>query len=234
MIDLSSLGEKERATYDMLVAAAEAGHACPCNQEICARLGMRSVASGTRFVSLLEELGLIEVMRMHHERVVTIIASGKRTATLAEERARRRFGLPRDYLLPPEAERVETLVRSVTADLSQGDMARLLGISQSALCQWLQRWGLGWPVNRPQLEALSRMPVMSATTRERERRAEDGRKESAVFFKVSSMRMAEDELEARRAQAQAERRARENYWLEQEQRKYGLPRRGRPLSGMVA
>ena len=42
------------------------------------------------------------------------------------------------------------------------------------------------------------------------------------------------EIAARAAERQAERRAHEQKWLREEQRKYGLPRKGRPISEMIA
>ena len=58
---------------------------------------------------------------------------------------------------------------------------------------------------------------------------------SRLQVERGTQRLLEKEaLEARRGEADAIHKAREQYWLEQERQKYGLPRQGRPVSRQLA
>lgn len=74
------LAPRDRVVYAMLVRAAEAGEPCPCNAEIAAVLGSTSVGAASECVSRLERDGWIAVERGNRQRVVTILATGRRTA----------------------------------------------------------------------------------------------------------------------------------------------------------
>ncbi len=67
----------EKAVMALLESAADAGVACPSNTAIGNRLGM---SGGSEILSSLERKGLIKVERGSSKRVVTILATGKRTA----------------------------------------------------------------------------------------------------------------------------------------------------------
>jgi hypothetical protein len=69
-----------KVVMSLLSRAAEDGARCPNNPEIAYRIGAGSPASAARSVALLETMGLITVERGHMSRVVTIVATGKRTA----------------------------------------------------------------------------------------------------------------------------------------------------------
>lgn len=70
----------DATTLAMIEGAAEAGLPCPSNPDIAERHGFSSVSSGARSIERLEGAGLIRVERGNCSRVVTILASGKRTA----------------------------------------------------------------------------------------------------------------------------------------------------------
>jgi hypothetical protein len=83
------LDGSEQVVFDLLVAAAAASEPCPSNETICRAVGARSLATGARFVAALEAAGVITVERAHKSRVVTIVATGNRTALLASAGPRR-------------------------------------------------------------------------------------------------------------------------------------------------
>lgn len=70
----------EKTVFAMIVRAAETGRPCPSNGEIAGAIGANSVATAARWIGKLEKVGLITVERGTSCRVVTIKASGKRTA----------------------------------------------------------------------------------------------------------------------------------------------------------
>lgn len=78
------------AVFAMLAAAAGAGEVCPTNRQIADRLGWRSVASANRALYMLERAGRIQVESTRNWRLVTIAATGRRTAW--NGRGRRPFG----------------------------------------------------------------------------------------------------------------------------------------------
>ncbi|WP_133251523.1 hypothetical protein [Zavarzinia aquatilis] len=63
-----------------LEACAARGEACPTNEVLCARYGLHAPQYGSRLIRALERRGLILVERGAKTRVVTILASGARTA----------------------------------------------------------------------------------------------------------------------------------------------------------
>jgi len=70
----------QKVTYLIIKQAAEDGAPCPMNKDIAETTGHSSVSSATELVQALELKGLITVERFRKFRVVTIVASGKRTA----------------------------------------------------------------------------------------------------------------------------------------------------------
>lgn len=72
--------EREWKVYQALVSAAERGDKAPANWLLAEMVGNQSMATGARLVARLEERGLIAVERTRCSRVITIVASGKRTA----------------------------------------------------------------------------------------------------------------------------------------------------------
>jgi hypothetical protein len=66
--------------FAMLLAAAEAGAACPTNQEIADTLGIMANSRAGAVIAQLERRRLIAVERRSHMRRVTIMRVGARTA----------------------------------------------------------------------------------------------------------------------------------------------------------
>lgn len=71
---------KDMAVYKAMVRAAEAGRPCPTNDEICGIIGLTSTGSAARAVHRLEAAGVISVQRFSMGRIVTITATGQKTA----------------------------------------------------------------------------------------------------------------------------------------------------------
>lgn len=66
--------------FKALRLCAEAGLECPSNRQLAERVGYKSTASVSDAINFLATAGMIDVERGNHNRVVTICASGKRTA----------------------------------------------------------------------------------------------------------------------------------------------------------
>ena len=96
MSDRTSPAEKKRIVYAMLRKAAEMGDECPSNNVLCAAIDATSVGTPSVIVSKLEAEGLIKVDRGRRWRRVTIVETGKSTASyhtpghLVEANQRRR------------------------------------------------------------------------------------------------------------------------------------------------
>jgi hypothetical protein len=110
--DTSALDE---VVLRLLTEAAEAGLKCPSNVEIAAAADMASPSTGPRVIKRLARHGLIEVETGQHARVVTIVATGKRTAGVAGRthwryRPENRHKLKRNYA--PLKPKVETATLS--------------------------------------------------------------------------------------------------------------------------
>jgi hypothetical protein len=63
-----------------LTRAAESNQSCPSNEVLTGMLGATSHSSGAAALDRLARRGLIEVERYSNSRVVTIVATGLRTA----------------------------------------------------------------------------------------------------------------------------------------------------------
>lgn len=70
----------------ILKRAAEAGARCPSNGDIADMLGIASTGAASEIVSLLEAAGHITVERSRTSRIVTIVATGHRTAGIPIKR----------------------------------------------------------------------------------------------------------------------------------------------------
>jgi len=71
---------QDMTVFRLLERAANAGKECPSNNDIADALGCASCSCGPRVMNRLEAAGLISVQRGGQSRVVTICATGKRTA----------------------------------------------------------------------------------------------------------------------------------------------------------
>lgn len=77
--DLLGLTFQEKAVLASIEHAAEAGTACPSNTAFADELSI-GASKGSDIIARLERKGLIKVQRGNSMRVVTIVATGKRTA----------------------------------------------------------------------------------------------------------------------------------------------------------
>lgn len=83
---MSKLDESADTVLEMVERAANAGAACPSNLDIAQAIGAKSISSGPKALERLEKRGLIKVERGATSRVVTILATGKRTAGTVTKR----------------------------------------------------------------------------------------------------------------------------------------------------
>ena len=72
--------DEQTICFRMLEWAARNGEPCPTNAQIAFMIGKRSMSTAAAYVNQLETAGLIAVERGSCARVVTIVASGKKTA----------------------------------------------------------------------------------------------------------------------------------------------------------
>jgi hypothetical protein len=75
-----NLDASSASVFAMIERAAMLGERCPSNFAIMAAIGAGSPSAGPKVLERLVRRGLIEVQRGNNSRVVTIVASGKRTA----------------------------------------------------------------------------------------------------------------------------------------------------------
>lgn len=73
-----------KQVYDALARAADAGAKCPSNDALAELLGIGSIGAASEYVSQLEQRGLIRVERTRCTRRVTITATGRSTAPIAQ------------------------------------------------------------------------------------------------------------------------------------------------------
>jgi len=126
--------------------------------------------------------------------------------------------------------RLQAVADAVDEGCSRTATAAKLDLTPAGLIAFLARYDLrGWPVDPAEVRKWAASVDAGATIEIRPSRGSLGvRKvgETAV--------LTQDVVAKRREEAERARVEREAYWLEQERAKYGLPRRGRPLSGQVA
>lgn len=80
MTALETLSRIERDFYAILDAAARKGEVCPSNTALADRMGFNSTATACRYIDRLVDAELITVQRGSHSRIVTILATGMKTA----------------------------------------------------------------------------------------------------------------------------------------------------------
>lgn len=71
---------KAASIFRLIKLAAENGLECPTNAALAEAVGYRSTANVAKALSFLAVAGMIEIERFNHTRIVTIVASGKKTA----------------------------------------------------------------------------------------------------------------------------------------------------------
>lgn len=64
--------------------AIDNGEVCPSNDAIAGLLSLSSPSAGTTLINAAVKKGLIAVERGHHSRVVTVLATGKRTVAITD------------------------------------------------------------------------------------------------------------------------------------------------------
>lgn len=75
-----SLSPSARAMFAMITLAAEADEPCPSNRALASALGFGSEGHVPAVLNRIQAAGLIRIERGRTSRIVTILASGKRTA----------------------------------------------------------------------------------------------------------------------------------------------------------
>lgn len=80
MSGILPLAQRVTVVMGLLRKAAEANKPCPTNSELAYAMGGSGMTSGATIISFLEKVGMIEVVRGRSTRVVTICATGQRTA----------------------------------------------------------------------------------------------------------------------------------------------------------
>lgn len=141
-----------------------------------------------------------------------------------------------------QAERLHKVRAAVASGLSQGGAAARCGLNGPHLSSFLGYvlGEYGWPPRPALLDRVLALPVLPQ--REIRARSQRGKhrprpsrpRRDAKAGPVMVVDEAEAAIEARVRAREAERRAYEDRWLEEEQTKYRLPRRGTPLSDMSA
>lgn len=82
---LAQLSDKDRAIYTSVRHAAERGQECPSNPVLAVIADYSSIASPVASLKRLQQLGLIEVERFAHSRVVTFPDGIATKATIASK-----------------------------------------------------------------------------------------------------------------------------------------------------
>lgn len=87
---VAGLNPQHSAIFRALETAADNGDLCPTNSALAEMSGLK-LASGTAYVmTRLEEVGLIKSERVGRFRVVTIVATGKKTMHPSNRKAVRK------------------------------------------------------------------------------------------------------------------------------------------------
>lgn len=82
----STLTDNQKIVFDLFVEAAAVNAPAPDNLTICDAISASSRSSAAKIVRILEDLDLIDVERFVNSRVVTIVATGAKTAWQGEKR----------------------------------------------------------------------------------------------------------------------------------------------------
>jgi DNA-binding transcriptional regulator YhcF (GntR family) len=77
--------QKAQKLFRIISQAADYGHQCPSNKILAERIGYKSAARVADAISFLSTAGMITVERANNARVVTITATGKKTAGEVEK-----------------------------------------------------------------------------------------------------------------------------------------------------
>lgn len=118
----SRANERMQQCFTILERAANAGVKCPTNADLAELMGYNTIGKPAEWVVRLERAGLIEVERRNTGRVVTIVATGKKTAELVMMRQVGGW----------TAEQDEILMEAASEDRGFTAVGRQLGKSRSA------------------------------------------------------------------------------------------------------
>lgn len=75
-----SLSPALQRAFDLIEKAANAGAPCPTNEAIARHMRIRSIGTASGYLSRLRDLGVIRLERGQNSRIVTIVATGRRTS----------------------------------------------------------------------------------------------------------------------------------------------------------
>lgn len=132
------LTEPERIVLDAIIGAAERGEPCPTNNFLKTCLGYNSQSSVCHLVKRLEQHGLILVERFSAHRIVTVLATGKKTAEPNHPGHRKQH----EYALRRRDELAELVANGATLV----EASRVMGFSpKRAIQMWAEiRKPFGW------------------------------------------------------------------------------------------
>lgn len=143
--------DREALCLKILTERAEHGLACPTNNELCELLGYDSPAAPARIIKQLENRRLISVERGQVTRVITVLATGDRTAGQVGQAHWRQLhpGKPRNK---PHAndrnERQQRLAEMEAKPRVERDPCPRCGVRADVGCRH-DRAPLGWFVGSP-------------------------------------------------------------------------------------
>lgn len=127
---MRDISPREQIIYDRLVEVADRDEVCPTNLVLADLLGLASEESSSTTVRALERRGMIAVRRTSHARVVTISATGKRTA----EPPPHNFNRSNGGNTAASVERVQE------CRFKEGELARRILRDQAALRAQREHW----------------------------------------------------------------------------------------------
>ncbi|MBB3910859.1 helix-turn-helix domain-containing protein [Sphingomonas desiccabilis] len=110
-----------------ITKAAEAGEQCPTNQALTELIGAKTESGGASAIARLRRLGRITIQRDGAGRVVTVVATGKSTASRAVTES------SPTVTGPWSAEEDAVLERELAAGKGPVEIAKLLGRAKSSV-----------------------------------------------------------------------------------------------------
>lgn len=121
--------ERVTKVLAILVRCANAGTICPGNEDLRVAIGAPSVSAPANAISLLEDLGVIDVRRYQRGRQVTIMSSGKSTAAISGTEITARKSKPRNGSTELSREQIDQFADELSESGSVTTASRALGIS---------------------------------------------------------------------------------------------------------